>query len=449
MLSVDFVILSSHDEPSTATLLPTFAHRIEVREVAFTGKPSNAAPIEDDSATQIAKMEDYIDGLQDIIKEHEADKRGLESDLEKEKRRADSTFALLEQRDATIATLSTNTTATPRTEKHSPSIFALLLGGVIGLGLSSVAGLILRRYRHKPQSNTHILPRKNEKKNRKKSQGFETLKKGMTFSASPMLLGGLPPSLAAIRPVYDAVGRIGFAQNGKPVGKDESFGTGILVSERHILTNRHVWEMFKHRLAGDEATGIEFFGEKDSDKTDFIRFADIEPVCIDGWDAAILTLSHAPNNRKPVTITSRPAETLNDLDIVVVGYPQAHRLTEDIAEVTESDPIFGVKRYSEGKIFRHSMDLENPYGVEAAVENVINPSETMPAICHNASTLGGSSGSAVICKKTGELIALHFGFDSAYEWEEAANLAVAGEDLAERINKITSNVTPVTDKAIV
>jgi len=267
----------------------------------------------------------------------------------------------------------------------------------------------------------------------------------MAFAASPMLQGGLPPALAAIKPVYDAVGRIGFAQQGKPIGEDESFGTGILISDHHILTNRHVWEMYKHRFASEEPTGIEFYGEKDSDKSDFVMFSDNEPVCIDGWDAAIFTLIHTPENRKPVTLTPRPTEELNDLGIVVVGYPQAHLITEDIVEVTEKDPIFGVKRYSEGKVFRHSVDIDDPYGVEAAVESVINPSEFMHAICHNASTLGGSSGSAVICKKTGDLIALHFGFDSAYEWEEAANFAVAGENLAEDITKIINSVSHITD----
>lgn len=326
---------------------------------------------------------------------------------------------------------------------------AAIAGGLGILGFAGLAGLMLGRKRHNKTCERHLPPLKREEDEREKSQGFETLAKGMAFAASPMLLGGLPPALAAIKPVYDAVGRIGFAQNGKPVGEDESFGTGILVSETHILTNRHVWEMFKHRLNSDEPTGIEFYGEKESDKSDFVTFADVEPVCVDGWDAAIFTLTRTPDNRRPVTITPRPAEQLNDLDIVVVGYPQAHRMTEDIAEVTEKDPVFGVKRYSEGKIFRHSADIENPYGVEAAVESIINPSETMQAVCHNASTLGGSSGSAVICKKTGDLIALHFGFDSAYEWEEPANFAVAGENLADKVANITSTVTSVTDNSAV
>ena len=275
----------------------------------------------------------------------------------------------------------------------------------------------------------------------------DNVEKGMVFAPSQMMVGGssLPLGLAAIKPVYDAVGRIGFAQEGKPVGKDEAFGTGILISDTHVLTNRHVWEMFKHRLAGDEGTGIEFYGLKKSDKSEFIEFDGVAPICIEGWDAAIFTLKHAPENRRPVSMTPRPAEELNDLDIVVVGYPQAYRISEEIEQVTEDSPIFGVKRYSEGKIFKHSTDDGNPYGVETLVDPAVNSTEYMPAICHNASTLGGSSGSAIICKKTGDLIALHFGFDSALEWEEAANLGVAGENIAEAIAKITKVVTDITD----
>lgn len=414
-------------------------------------------------------MLDYIKGLTNVIKEREATIRDLRGDLTRAQNGVDSLPALVTplQDEITAQKAALITSENELTDKvkeitglntrigelegrPAPLSTPALIGGGLGLlGLGGLIGLTLGR-RKKPSPDAEpiaaatpqLLPAFLKKlQTPKNSSSFDTLKKGMCFAGSPMVLGGLPMSLAIIKPVYDAVGRIGFAQNGKPVGKDESFGTGILVSERHILTNRHVWEMFKSRLSGDEGTGIEFYGEKKSDKSEFIAFDGAEPVCIDGWDAAIFTLSRTPENRPPVSIASRPAEELNDLDIVVVGYPQAHRVTEEIAEVTEKDPVFGVKRYSEGKIFRHSVDIENPYGVEADVEQIINPSETLRAICHNASTLGGSSGSAVICKTTGDLIALHFGFDSAYEWKEAANFALAGEDLAQSVAKITAKIT--------
>ena len=393
-------------------------------------------------------MVEYIGGLTDVIKNHEVTIRDLNGELTKKTNAANSTLALLQERDSTIAALQndlnkkSNTTEPEIIEKPLPLI-PLLLAGVGLLGLGGWLGFGTGRRRQKkttaaPIASPPFLQRVISKDN---------VEKGMVFAPSQMMVGGssLPLSLAAIQPAYNAVGRIGFAQEGKPVGKDEAFGTGILISDTHVLTNRHVWEMFKHRLAGDEGTGIEFYGLKKSDKSEFVEFDGVAPVCIEGWDAAIFTLKHAPENRRPVSMTPRPAEELNDLDIVVVGYPQAYRISEEIEQVTEDSPIFGVKRYSEGKIFKHSTDDGNPYGVETLVDPAINSTEYMPAICHNASTLGGSSGSAIICKKTGDLIALHFGFDSALEWEEAANLGVAGENIAEAIAKITKVVTDITD----
>ena len=393
-------------------------------------------------------MVEYIDGLTTIIKNKEKSIRDLNGELTKKTNAANSTLALLQERDSTIAALQNDLNKKPKTtgpeiiEKPLP-LLPLLLAGLGILGLGGWLGFGTGRRRQKkttaaPNASPPFLQRIISKDN---------VEKGMVFAPSQMIVGGssLPLSLAAIQPAYDAVGRIGFAQEGKPTGKDEAFGTGILISDRHVLTNRHVWEMFKHRLASDEGTGIEFYGLKKSDKSEFIEFDGAAPICIEGWDAAIFTLRHAPENRKPIAMTPRPAEELNDLDIVVIGYPQAYRISEEIEQVTEDDPIFAIKRYSEGKIFKHSTDDGNPYGVETLVDPAVNASEYMPAICHNASTLGGSSGSAIICKDTGDLIALHFGFDSALEWEEAANLGVAGENIAEAIAKITKAVTDITD----
>lgn len=397
-------------------------------------------PMEDLIETQKTRLETQSETLNQNLE----DIKNLNDTIKAQQNTLNNQTASLTENAAQISGFESQISAL-KAQLGFATPMAMTAGGLGLLGLGGLAGLLLGRNRHNRHCELPVPPLKREEEEREKSQGFDTLKKGMVFAASPMLLGGLPPALTAIKPVYDAVGRIGFAQEGKPLGKDESFGTGILISDHHILTNRHVWEMFKHRLMSDEPTGIEFYGEKGSDKSEFIPLSDATPMFLEGWDAAILTLIRSPENRSPVSISSRPAEDLNDLDIVVVGYPQAQRLTEDIDDVTEKNPIFGVKRYSEGKIFRHSVDIDNPYGVEAAVESIINPSETMRAICHNASTLGGSSGSAVICKKTGELIALHFGFDSAYEWEEAANFAVAGENLADKISKIINTVTRVTD----
>ncbi len=411
---------------------------------------------------QNSVMEKVIRSQTEMLKKRESLISGLQTQLNRAQNGIASVPELLAPKNEIIARQAeTITTLNTKTAKNAEQIeameadiqnlknsakplskAALIAGGLGGLGLGALAGLMIGRRRHNKTCDLHLPPLKKEdeeEKEPKDGSDLSNLKKGMAFAASPMALGGLPMSLAAIKPVYDAVGRIGFAQKGKPTGEEEAFGTGILISDIHVLTNRHVWEMFRDRLAGDQGAGIEFHAEKDKDKTDFIAFDGAEPVCIHGQDAAIFTLSRKPEARAPVTFAPRPIKQLNDLEVVVVGYPQAHRMTPDIAAVTEDNPIFGVKRYSEGKIFRHSTDIDTPYGVEAAVSEIINPARTLRAICHNASTLGGSSGSAVICKKTGDLVALHFGFDTAYDWEEATNFAIAGDMLAEDVAKIIEN----------
>jgi len=303
----------------------------------------------------------------------------------------------------------------------------LTLGGILGWAISR-----LKRRSAPKKDPTH-------------------LKKSIIFSGSPMLSGPLPIALAHCEEAYNAVGRIGKAQQGVPTGEDEPFGTGILIAPNKVLTNHHVIRDFES-IGQDPDIGIEFFGEKDSDRSEFITFdTTIAPVILDGYDAAILTLKDTSPNRVPISMTSQPAASLSGREIVVIGYPYTYWSQEDeiVSATQEDEPILGVKRYSEAKIFDHSIGRQIPYGVQAPVSDHIHPSRTMRAICHDASTLGGSSGSAVICKESGELIALHFGFDKKFGEAEDTNFAIPGEDIAQIIlETIDPDVTPITDKKL-
>jgi len=98
-----------------------------------------------------------------------------------------------------------------------------------------------------------------------------------------------------------------------------------------------------------------------------------------------------------------------------------------ILSLVEPDPIFGIKRVTQGQIFRHSTDTDAPFGISFKVDQLINPSEEMTAVCHNATTLAGNSGSPVLCAKTGKLVGVHFAGSRSLFGEEAANLAMAIE----------------------
>jgi len=227
----------------------------------------------------------------------------------------------------------------------------------------------------------------------------DNVEKGIIFSGSPMLSGPLPIALAHCEEAYNAVGRIGRALQDVPTGdEDEPFGTGILIAPNKVLTNHHVLRDYDS-IGHDPDIGIEFHWEKDSDRSEFIAFdTTIKPVILDGFDAAILTLKETSPNRVPISMTDQPAEDLSGRDVVIIGYPYTYwsQEAEVVSATQEDEPIMGVKRYSEAQIFDHAMGRQSPYGVQAPVSDYINPSKTMRAVCHNASTMGGSSDIAQI-----------------------------------------------------
>lgn len=242
----------------------------------------------------------------------------------------------------------------------------------------------------------------------------------------------LPQELQACQKIYDAVGRIGYCQMGEPTGLERIYGTGILISPRHILTNAHVAmglsaEEHPHHL------GIEFGAEKDSEYSDFFKLENITSIFIEGFDAAILTLKNPVSERQPVSMSDVSLESLKNSDILVIGYP-----TTPVR--SRPNLVMGTKRYSQGKIFPHSMDQDTIITVPVLSEFGSGEEGLMEAVCHNASTSPGSSGSAVVNRLTGELVGLHFGYDSAYEWEEAANFAIPGALIAGKIEAILNSL---------
>jgi len=127
-----------------------------------------------------------------------------------------------------------------------------------------------------------------------------------------------------------------------------------------------------------------------------------------------------------------PTHDLDGREIAVIGYPDTHEPNNpEILAAFEENPVFAVKRISQGHIFRHSTDIGNPYGVEARVDKDETASFPMRAICHNASTLSGNSGSPILDIKTGELLGVHFAGHKIFNKKEAANLAMTIEQLTE------------------
>lgn len=257
---------------------------------------------------------------------------------------------------------------------------------------------------------------------------------GMVFAGSTMRVRAMGKGHPTRR-AYEAVGRVGFAQVGKPRPHEVSYGSAVLVSPTEVMTNRHVWEVNKEALqdaGGTTIAGVEFMGVKHKAGSDFYRF-DGPPRLLPRIDAVIFTFVEPVTGRMPMVMEPVDPETLDGRDIIVIGYPAApHYIRPEVKRVTERfRRTFGVKRWSKGRIFRHSVDVDPVYGVEAAVNTAIDSDGAIRAICHNASTLGGSSGSAVVDAKTGAWLALHFGANGWYQKAEAANFAIPICDIIE------------------
>lgn len=214
-----------------------------------------------------------------------------------------------------------------------------------------------------------------------------------------------------IESVLPFIGRIEL-----PRRKDIPYGgTGFVVGNGLIMTNRHVASLFAKGL-GDRnldfitggAAGIDFMHDpSEGQMLEVRRVVLIHPY----WDMAILAVDGLPKNEGLFELSLADARDLTGEEIFIVGYPAF----DPRNPADEQDGLFsgryGVKRLQPGEL---------QGGASTA-----SFGKLVPAATHDCSTLGGNSGSAVIDLKTGQVIALHFG--GAYH---KTNFAVPSAALA-------------------
>ena len=177
-------------------------------------------------------------------------------------------------------------------------------------------------------------------------------------------------------------------------------GTGFVVGKGLVATNRHVAQIFAQGRglaiqyrAGDAA--INFKREKDDPEDDRSAYLTVRGVEMihPYWDMALLQVDGLPTD-KMLKLAVRSPEELVNHNIVAVGYPAL----DPRNDVPLQNEIFGnvyyVKRLQPG-VLRARQRIQS-------FENQVN------AATHDASTLGGNSGSAIIDVDTGEVVALHF-----------------------------------------
>ena len=194
-------------------------------------------------------------------------------------------------------------------------------------------------------------------------------------------------------------------------------GTGFMVGRGLIATNRHVAQLFSRGLglkigyhAGDAA--IDFKRQIDTPDNDRSAYFSVRAVEMihPHWDMALLRVDGLPAD-KILRLSVKSPEELLDRNVIVIGYPARDERGDMAVQDRVFNRVYNVKRLQPG-VIRTCAKIQS-------FENEVN------ALTHDASTLGGNSGSAIIDLDTGDVVALHF----AGEYLKA-NYAVPMHELA-------------------
>lgn len=189
-------------------------------------------------------------------------------------------------------------------------------------------------------------------------------------------------------------------------------GTGWLVHENIIVTNRHVAQLFSKKDINGSFTFLRNFENKQIGalidfkeeyfQPDEAEFKVIKVLYIEedtGPDIAFLEIEPTKKSCNPILLSNN----INpDANVAVIGYPAWDGLRNDPDIMQQIfHGIFGVKRLQPGKI----ITVQNDY------------------LTHDCSTLGGNSGSPIIDISTGQAIGMHFaGFYSKENYAVPAYL---------------------------
>lgn len=176
-------------------------------------------------------------------------------------------------------------------------------------------------------------------------------------------------------------------------------GTGFVVGDDLIMTNRHVAELFAEGVGvqgvlfrtGARA-GIDFMQEIGSEDSRYLEIREVAMIH-PHWDMALLRVTGL-DGITPLTLSTEPPESMQGRDIVVLGYPAQDSRNDWALQNRIFRGVFNIKRLQPGRIRER--------------DDVVSFAHWVHAVTHDASTLGGNSGSAVIDVGTGHVAGLHF-----------------------------------------
>jgi len=217
---------------------------------------------------------------------------------------------------------------------------------------------------------------------------------------------------ATLEAVIPSVGRVELPDDPRmPYG-----GTGFLVGDGLLMTNRHVAELFAYGIGREglafvsgRSAGVDFLQERD--REDSAMFAISTIVMIHPfWDLALLAVTGL-DDRQPLRLTVEDSASLRGHGVAVIGYPAFDPRNNVDLQNEIFNRTFNVKRLQPGR-------LRERTGVRSF-------GHAVSAVAHDSSTLGGNSGSLVLDVTTGLVAGLHF----AGRYLEA-NYAVPSHELA-------------------
>ena len=206
---------------------------------------------------------------------------------------------------------------------------------------------------------------------------------------------GKKSARARIQAALPAIGRVELPDHPSlPYG-----GTGFVVGDGLLMTNRHVAELFATGLGREtlsfipgQSAAVDFLRERDRPDSLLFqigRVAMVHPY----WDMALLVVDGL-TSVTPLSLSTAPPGDLRERDVVVVGYPALDPRNAVDVQNRIFAGVFNVKRLQPGRL--------------RDVESIRSFGHPVAAVTHDSSTLGGNSGSAVVDVKSGEVVGLHF-----------------------------------------
>ena len=253
---------------------------------------------------------------------------------------------------------------------------------------------------------------------------------GLFGEAPPPWSQILEPFRPGIESVSPRVGRI--EVNGLP--QVPYGGTGFLVAEDVVMTNCHVAMLFA-QTAGDASwsmkpgagSSIAFIDEPDLRKpTDPLPGFDVKEVIgiHDRLDLALLRVEPEADGGvlgEPLTIMSQDPGPVEGRRVYVLGYPAPDWRNDQAVQRAIFGDRYHVKRLQPGTV------MAVPETAAVRFSPCSSGADPGDIIFHDASTLGGNSGSAVIDLDTNQVIGLHFA-GSYLEYNQAVALWKLADD---------------------